>query len=152
MKVRMLVSIAGHAMPHYGITGTFSFAPGEVIDLHDELADKWIESGLAEASSNTSADFGNLQKKTKAQLLAFGKEQLHLELDPSLRKDAIISAICAKLEESLERSFAFAPDGDDGEDDGDGKEAKAGDAADAAGDEPKPEGDEASTSGNAESN
>lgn len=49
MKVRMLVSIAGLAMPHYGITGTYSLAPGDVLELHDELAEKWIASGHAEA-------------------------------------------------------------------------------------------------------
>ncbi|HEV2463552.1 MAG TPA: hypothetical protein VGT04_07095 [Acidobacteriaceae bacterium] len=51
----MLESIAGHAMPHYGITGTFSLAPGDEPELHDELAAKWISSGIAERAETSIA-------------------------------------------------------------------------------------------------
>lgn len=49
MKVRMCISIAGLAMPHYGITSDYSLSPGDVLELHDELAGKWLASGHAEA-------------------------------------------------------------------------------------------------------
>lgn len=67
MKVRMLVSIAGLAMPHYGITGTYSLAPGDVLELHDELAEKWIASKHAEAVAEEPSEFLQtlLQKKQK---------------------------------------------------------------------------------------
>lgn len=49
MKVRILKSIAGLAMPQYGITSIFALQPGDVLDLHDELARKWISSRIAKA-------------------------------------------------------------------------------------------------------
>lgn len=122
MKVRMLVSIAGHAMPHYGIMGTFSFAPGEAVELHEDLADKWIESGLAE--NVAPADLGNLQKKTKAELLAFAKKG-GLDLDPTSRKEAIIGAIRAKIEDGIQMGFASISDDADGADDTDGGDGTA---------------------------
>jgi len=48
MKVRILVSLAGLPMPHYGITSDFALQPGDVLELHDELAEKWVGSGKAE--------------------------------------------------------------------------------------------------------
>lgn len=67
MKVRMLVSIAGNAMPQYGIAGTFSFAPGEVVELHGELAEKWVASGNAELVAIEPSEHleSLLQKKSK---------------------------------------------------------------------------------------
>lgn len=47
--IRMLVSIAGHGIPEFDLPD-FSFAPGDEIDLHDELAQKWVESGIAEVA------------------------------------------------------------------------------------------------------
>lgn len=52
MKVRMLVSIAGHAEPIYEL-GDFSFAPGDEVELHPALAQAWIESGHAESREET---------------------------------------------------------------------------------------------------
>ena len=48
MKVRILVSLAGLPMPHYGIDSIWRLSAGDVLDLHDELAGKWIGSGFAE--------------------------------------------------------------------------------------------------------
>jgi hypothetical protein len=47
MKVRMLVSIAGHAEPAYSLP-EFSFSPGDEVDLDPALAKAWLESGHAE--------------------------------------------------------------------------------------------------------
>jgi hypothetical protein len=47
MKVRMCVSIAGHPEPRYDLD-SFSFAPGDEVDLHPELAAAWLASGHAE--------------------------------------------------------------------------------------------------------
>jgi hypothetical protein len=48
MIVRMLVSIAGHADPANGLAEDFGFAPGELHELEDGLAEKWIAAGIAE--------------------------------------------------------------------------------------------------------
>lgn len=47
MKVRMLVSIAGHAEPLYKLP-EFAFSPGDVVDVDKKLAAAWIEGGVAE--------------------------------------------------------------------------------------------------------
>lgn len=47
MKVRMLVSIAGLAEPLYDLP-EFSFAPGDEVRLHPDLAKAWIDCGHAE--------------------------------------------------------------------------------------------------------
>jgi hypothetical protein len=46
MKVTMQQSIAGHADPRYDLAD-FSFAPGEIVDMNDELAGYWIAAGIA---------------------------------------------------------------------------------------------------------
>lgn len=46
-KVRMLVSIVGHADPRYKLED-FSFRPGDTPNLHKKLAEAWIAGGLAE--------------------------------------------------------------------------------------------------------
>ena len=52
MKVKMNVSIAGHAMPEYGV-GEFSFATGETIDLDDRLAAIWLRVGHCSLPEST---------------------------------------------------------------------------------------------------
>jgi hypothetical protein len=47
-RVRMLVSAAGLANPEYEMEG-YSFAPGEEIDLHEDLAAAWIEAEMCVA-------------------------------------------------------------------------------------------------------
>lgn len=47
MKIRMLTSIAGNADERYGLEA-FAFAPGEVVDVHKDLAAAWIKCGHAE--------------------------------------------------------------------------------------------------------
>jgi hypothetical protein len=54
MKVKMLVSIAGHAEPKYGLP-EFAFKPGEVVELTDTLAKAWIAGWLAEAVEEKKA-------------------------------------------------------------------------------------------------
>jgi hypothetical protein len=54
MKVRMCVSIAGHAEPLYELP-EFSFAPGDEVDLHADLAKAWISCGHAEKISRRKA-------------------------------------------------------------------------------------------------
>jgi len=49
MKVRILVSIAGLPMPEYGVTSYFALQAGDELELHDELAQKWIASGKVES-------------------------------------------------------------------------------------------------------
>lgn len=48
MKVRMRVSIAGNPEPRYGLATSFSFAPGDEVDLHPDLAAAWLANGHAE--------------------------------------------------------------------------------------------------------
>lgn len=59
MKVRMKVSIAGHAMPSHGITQDFSFVPGDEVDLSDDLAKKWIEAAHAEKAPRSGSRKAN---------------------------------------------------------------------------------------------
>jgi len=49
MKILMLQSIAGHAVPRYGLAD-FGFAPGSVIEIDDELAQAWVDAGIAKAA------------------------------------------------------------------------------------------------------
>ena len=86
MKVRMLVSIAGLAMPHYGITGTYSLAPGDVLELHDELAEKWIASGHAEAVPEAVTAEPELEAKEPSEYL-----QTLIEKKPKRAKAAQVS-------------------------------------------------------------
>lgn len=51
----MLISIAGLPMPQYGIATDYSLSPGDVLELHDELAEKWIASGHAEKAGRRKA-------------------------------------------------------------------------------------------------
>jgi hypothetical protein len=46
MKIKMVVSISGHAMPEYGLED-FAFNPEQVVDLADGLALKWLAGGHA---------------------------------------------------------------------------------------------------------
>lgn len=52
-KVKMLVSIAGHAEPRYD-HADFSLAPGDVVELHPDLADAWVKGGHAEAAKKNA--------------------------------------------------------------------------------------------------
>ena len=47
MKVRMLISIGGHAEPAYNHP-EFSYSPGDVVDIDKTLAAAWIAAGHAE--------------------------------------------------------------------------------------------------------
>lgn len=47
MKVRILTSISGNPEPLYDLPH-FSFSPGEIVEIDDELATAWINSGIAE--------------------------------------------------------------------------------------------------------
>jgi hypothetical protein len=48
VKVRVVtVSMAGLAMPNYD-QEAFAYSEGDLVELHPELARKWIESGLVE--------------------------------------------------------------------------------------------------------
>jgi hypothetical protein len=49
MKIRILQSIAGHAEPRYGLAD-FSFPPGAVVDVQEDLAKAWIASKIALAA------------------------------------------------------------------------------------------------------
>lgn len=46
VRVRIRVGIA---------SPTWAYAPGQVVELDDELADKWIASGIAEEVDDSSA-------------------------------------------------------------------------------------------------
>jgi hypothetical protein len=46
MKIKMLVSIAGHAMPEHGIED-FAFNPNQIVEVGDALAARWIAGGHA---------------------------------------------------------------------------------------------------------
>lgn len=48
----MLVSIAGHADPQYGLAD-FSFGVGEVVELDKTLAAAWIDAGHAEKAKGS---------------------------------------------------------------------------------------------------
>lgn len=47
MKIKIKQSIAGNADESYGLE-SFSFAPGQVVEIHDELAAAWLASEVAE--------------------------------------------------------------------------------------------------------
>ena len=55
MKVRMLVSIAGHAEPKYGLP-EFAFKPGEVVELNDTLAEAWVTAEIAQLVAITASE------------------------------------------------------------------------------------------------
>lgn len=67
MKVCMCVSIAGHAEPMYGL-GDFSFSPGDVVDLHPDLAEAWLANGHAEAAPEEVAEEPEVKKQKRSQL------------------------------------------------------------------------------------
>jgi hypothetical protein len=46
MRVKIIEPIAGHADERYNLED-HSFKPGEVVDLHDDLAAAWIADGRA---------------------------------------------------------------------------------------------------------
>ncbi len=46
MQITMQTSIAGHADPRYGLPD-FGFAPGQVVDVHPDLAAAWVAAGIA---------------------------------------------------------------------------------------------------------
>lgn len=48
MRVKVLEARAGLADERYNLPD-FSFRPGEEVELHDDLAAAWIESGIAAA-------------------------------------------------------------------------------------------------------
>jgi hypothetical protein len=48
IKVRIKRPIAGNAEPIYDLPD-FGFAPGQVVELDQRLAESWIASGVAEA-------------------------------------------------------------------------------------------------------
>jgi hypothetical protein len=47
IRVKILVSIGGLAESTYGLED-FSFEPGQIVELHPDLARSWIAGGLAE--------------------------------------------------------------------------------------------------------
>lgn len=53
MKIKMLQSIAGHAEPRYRLAD-FGFAPGAVLEIHDELAKAWIAGKIALAAERSA--------------------------------------------------------------------------------------------------
>ena len=52
VRVRVLTSVAGMPMPHYGIPGQFGYQPGQVVSLHPQLAEAWINSGIVEKADS----------------------------------------------------------------------------------------------------
>jgi hypothetical protein len=60
------VSIAGHAMPQYGL-GEFAFKPGEVIDLDETLAGHWQASGIVEELPDDVGDVDDVEADTEAE-------------------------------------------------------------------------------------
>ena len=46
-RVRILMSIAGHAMPAYSLED-FAFQPGQEVEINDGLALRWADGGIAE--------------------------------------------------------------------------------------------------------
>ena len=47
VRVKILMSIAGHAMPNYSLED-FAFQPGQEVEINDGLALRWSEGGIAE--------------------------------------------------------------------------------------------------------
>ena len=54
IKIKLLTSIAGNAEPAYD-QAEFGYAPGQIVEVHPNLAAAWIGSGLAEAVPMTEA-------------------------------------------------------------------------------------------------
>lgn len=71
MKVTIAISIAGHAEPLYD-QEPFSYSPGQVVDLHPDLARAWIMSGVAVALpaeiETTSLEVPETRAGTKKRL------------------------------------------------------------------------------------
>ncbi len=74
MKVRILISIAGNAEPMYDLPD-FSFAPGETLDLHDTLAQHWINAGHAESVQELSKKGRKAAAAAAPELLAIVEGQ-----------------------------------------------------------------------------
>jgi len=60
VKVEMLTSIAGNPEPRYGLDD-FAFSPGQVVDLHPDLARAWIAGGLAKAAVPSGPETTSLE-------------------------------------------------------------------------------------------
>jgi hypothetical protein len=54
-RVKILVSIAGHAMPNYDLED-FAYQPGQEVEINDGLALRWIDGGIAEALEEIPPD------------------------------------------------------------------------------------------------
>jgi hypothetical protein len=54
-KVRMVEGVSGGAMRAYGIDGDFSHKPGDIVELHADLAKHWIASGRSVKASSSSS-------------------------------------------------------------------------------------------------
>lgn len=64
MFVKIQTSIAGHADPRYELDD-FSFRPGEEVEVHDDLAAAWIESGVAAPIADPSAKPSRASRKAQ---------------------------------------------------------------------------------------
>jgi hypothetical protein len=49
MKIKLNCAIAGHADTVHGLDKEFAFRPGEIVDLPEALAQKWIKAEIATA-------------------------------------------------------------------------------------------------------
>ena len=52
VKVEILRSVAGNANPQYDLPD-HGYGPGDIVELHPELASKWIASGIARGMDKT---------------------------------------------------------------------------------------------------
>jgi hypothetical protein len=66
MKVRMRVSVAGNPEPRYDLA-SFSFAPGDEVDLHPELAAAWLASGHAEEIPVAAEETKKTKRSARSQ-------------------------------------------------------------------------------------
>lgn len=75
ISVQILKSIAGLANPDYGMP-EFGYTPGEIVELHPDLASKWIASGIAKAVDELTT----LREELERKKLELEIKRLHAKL------------------------------------------------------------------------
>jgi hypothetical protein len=94
MKVLILMSIAGNEDPLYDLPH-FSFSPGDIVELDDDLASAWIDSGIAGDPPASKAPL-TLSAKAEAAAKAKAKAKSDDDADAAASRKAAIAELLAK--------------------------------------------------------
>jgi hypothetical protein len=71
-KIQIKQSVAGHGSPDRTGSQTFAFAEGQVVEIEDELATAWIQSGIAARAPKVApkAEFAVAKKSETPKAVA----------------------------------------------------------------------------------